>query len=723
MGTTTVIALSIFFIAILLSSSTALNSSYDQGPVKVSERASLWYTTKNDTFEFALAVNLSEQKALWLGIGLAAPGSLGMRGADLFSAHFPEGSDRCMGGGVDRHAPFRPFPRGDNGSYLAPQDNANDQIWKLKSCRRKNKNVTLEVIRSRNITNFDEDVDVLPGVTHVLHAFGEGHFLYHDTKNRGSTPLVLVKQNGTGTPARPTPTPIPSDGKQQFTFTSGAYEVTGSNLTCFTTLANVPNNATVVAITSRVNSKSVVRVIVYGCNDTPFFKDDGKVTRQCSMPMYSSGVKQEAKCTTMFYSWAPGVGELVFPPEAGITLNSGNQRLIMEVTFDRILGTYQENDVSITFHYSMKPRPNEVGSLLLGSPTYPWASVRVQNTTVDCPQGCTEYWKKPINIFAMHMHMGKYGSSMRLHRIDPTIDPAKPLVDSEITRATVDYWAPHFEQLHIFNDPVVVQPGQELKLFCEVRPDPTRDIIYGRNAAFEQCEAFAHYWPAQYRNDPNDGTLFYCSEEADEDGLSATLCGAGWRKDRLLTKKQSNVCFPAQAKVQLRDGRIIAMENLKVGDEVLVSSGIYSTVYMFSHQHSEAIHPFVELEFSESKNKFAASPGHLLYVNRVLSQADSIRPGDFVEDALGNPLRVNSVSLQHRSGLFNPQTVHGDIIVDGVRASTYTNSVDVSFAHALLAPFRSLFYASYFDIGTSLVCGSGRSPSFRTFYEMVRRKF
>ena len=39
-------------------------------------------------------------------------------------------------------------------------------------------------------------------------------------------------------------------------------------------------------------------------------------------------------------------------------------------------------------------------------------------------------------------------------------------------------------------------------------------------------------------------------------------------------------------------------------------------------------------------------------------------------------------------GLFNPQTKHGDIVVDGVRVSTYTHAVHRNMAHAMLAPFR-----------------------------------
>jgi hypothetical protein len=49
------------------------------------------------------------------------------------------------------------------------------------------------------------------------------------------------------------------------------------------------------------------------------------------------------------------------------------------------------------------------------------------------------------------------------------------------------------------------------------------------------------------------------------------------------------------------------------------------------------------------------------------------------------------VELVRGVGLYNPQTLHGDIVVDGVRASTYTEAVDPVFAHAVLAPVRAVY--------------------------------
>jgi Hint module len=59
-----------------------------------------------------------------------------------------------------------------------------------------------------------------------------------------------------------------------------------------------------------------------------------------------------------------------------------------------------------------------------------------------------------------------------------------------------------------------------------------------------------------------------------------------------------------------------------------------------------------------------------------------------------------------REGLFNPQTLHGDVVVDGLRASSYTTAVEPAVAHRLLWPLRVLFertgrYARWLDGGGS----------------------
>lgn len=78
-------------------------------------------------------------------------------------------------------------------------------------------------------------------------------------------------------------------------------------------------------------------------------------------------------------------------------------------------------------------------------------------------------------------------------------------------------------------------------------------------------------------------------------------------------------------------------------------------------------------------------------MNNGLVPAELVKIGDRLLSASHGWVTVDGVSNVRESGLFNPQTMHGDIVVDGFVASTYTETVPRAVASGLLAPFRFLF--------------------------------
>lgn len=93
-----------------------------------------------------------------------------------------------------------------------------------------------------------------------------------------------------------------------------------------------------------------------------------------------------------------------------------------------------------------------------------------------------------------------------------------------------------------------------------------------------------------------------------------------------------------------------------------------------------------------------------LRVNGGLVAAGRIRVGDGLETAAGVASRVTQTSREYGSGLYNPQTLDGEIVVDGILASTYTTAVAPATAHAWLAPVRLMYqmcglYTTSFDRG------------------------
>jgi hypothetical protein len=50
----------------------------------------------------------------------------------------------------------------------------------------------------------------------------------------------------------------------------------------------------------------------------------------------------------------------------------------------------------------------------------------------------------------------------------------------------------------------------------------------------------------------------------------------------------------------------------------------------------------------------------------------------------GSEATVVAVSQERNTGLFNPHTLQGDIVVNGIKASFYTAVVAPTLAHSLL---------------------------------------
>lgn len=215
--------------------------------------------------------------------------------------------------------------------------------------------------------------------------------------------------------------------------------------------------------------------------------------------------------------------------------------------------------------------------------------------------------------------------------------------------------------------------------------------------------------------------------EESDGGVASTPTGSAVEEDEPSAsveeeEESSAACFPADALVELMDGNTIAMASLRVGDMVKVAADRFSQVVMFTHRLTEGDFEFVSLQVASSAVKSAElqlSAGHYLNVNGELKAAQSVQVGDVVNMGDGSSAAVVRVSSVVSRGLFNPQTADGNIVVNGVSASTYTTAVKPAVAHSLLWPVRQLFRAT--GATADLSCGilEGRSAGF----EAVRALF
>ena len=173
------------------------------------------------------------------------------------------------------------------------------------------------------------------------------------------------------------------------------------------------------------------------------------------------------------------------------------------------------------------------------------------------------------------------------------------------------------------------------------------------------------------------------------------------------TPTPAGACFPAHATVQTERGAV-RMDKLKVGDSVLVANGRYSPVFMFTHKLSSVQSTFVRLRAS-SGHVIELSPSHYIYLNGRLAASHMAVVGDRLVLSDETNAVVSEVTSVNGYGLFNPQTLHGDIVVNGVKASTYTTAVQPWFAHALLAPVRLV----YNRLGMSMLFAEGGLSAYK----------
>lgn len=174
---------------------------------------------------------------------------------------------------------------------------------------------------------------------------------------------------------------------------------------------------------------------------------------------------------------------------------------------------------------------------------------------------------------------------------------------------------------------------------------------------------------------------------ADEPARTTKGRGRGWPDDLRWPDEPS--CFPAGAIVELERGDIVPIDSLAIGDSVKVGRNKFSKVFMFAHRLGAVETEFIILR-TASGSTLALSGGHYIYSNSELVAATTVRVGDELSLGDGGSSAVVSVDREILSGLYNPQTLDGNIVVDGILASTYTTAMEPGFAHLGLTPFRIL---------------------------------
>lgn len=198
------------------------------------------------------------------------------------------------------------------------------------------------------------------------------------------------------------------------------------------------------------------------------------------------------------------------------------------------------------------------------------------------------------------------------------------------------------------------------------------------------------------------GSFNICAQSCDEDGDCLPYC---------------EPCFPSDATVAMEDGSTRRMTELRIGDRVAVvrpdGSRGFDDIYLFTHKDQATSAPYVTLTL-ESGRKLSLSPRHFIPVAtdpgadwqaRVLKNGDEVRVGDLVwfegTDGSATASPVVEIANAVRTGLYNPLTLGGTILVDGVAASAHSNwfldglvSADTQgkVYQAMFLPVRAIYH-------------------------------
>jgi hypothetical protein len=70
-----------------------------------------------------------------------------------------------------------------------------------------------------------------------------------------------------------------------------------------------------------------------------------------------------------------------------------------------------------------------------------------------------------------------------------------------------------------------------------------------------------------------------------------------------------------------------------------------------------------------------------------------VRADDLLTLANGAQSKVIGINKEWGPGILSPHTLSGEIVVDGILTTCYTDSLNPTLAHALLLPLRQMYTA------------------------------
>jgi len=139
-------------------------------------------------------------------------------------------------------------------------------------------------------------------------------------------------------------------------------------------------------------------------------------------------------------------------------------------------------------------------------------------------------------------------------------------------------------------------------------------------------------------------------------------------------------CFSSMATVVEEQEGKIKLKDVIVGQKVLTGDGQFKTVYAIDHKDPNERADFLQIYYenenntNESQAPLELTPNHMIFVQgqKEPMPASSIQIGNKLETMYARGATVTKISSVKREGVWNPLTVDGTILVDGIVTSTYS---------------------------------------------------
>jgi hypothetical protein len=129
-------------------------------------------------------------------------------------------------------------------------------------------------------------------------------------------------------------------------------------------------------------------------------------------------------------------------------------------------------------------------------------------------------------------------------------------------------------------------------------------------------------------------------------------------------------CFSSQNWVNVLGKGLVSMDQLRIGDYVLGRDNTYSRVYSFGHIHPDTKVEFLQIYVMGLPDPLELSARHMVFVEEDRAiRADAVQVGDTIGQHQQRV--VYMVKTQTRRGVYAPFTESGDIVVNGILASSY----------------------------------------------------